>query len=61
MMDLNGDEVLSTDEIQSVYSVIDMADGNADGAIDINSFSSAIDAAEVIKQNAIQFQQKLAE
>ena len=61
MMDLNDDGVIDKNEIQSVYSVVDMADGNVDGQIEIETYSNALSASDTIKSNAIDFQKRLEE
>ena len=61
MMDLNNDGVIDKSEIQSVYSVVDMADGNVDGQIEIETYSNALSASDTIKSNAIDFQKRLEE
>lgn len=61
MMDLNDDGVIDKSEIQSVYSVVDMADGNVDGQIEIETYSNALSASDTIKSNAIDFQKRLEE
>ena len=61
MMDLNNDGKISTIEAQSIYSTIDMSDGSADGKINIDSYSQAPLAKDTIKENAIEFQERLEE
>ena len=61
MMDLNNDGKISTIEAQSIYSTIYMSDGSADGKINIDSYSQAPLAKDTIKENAIEFQERLEE